>query len=113
MAGAPQPALSFERPLHGWLHRALEKVAGNLAGHEAEVDVRLGDYTFQNVPAGLHHNSICPGESGLLGAGLLARFNTLTLDAQAGRLILGDPAGAALPFHVETGASSSRPSLRR
>jgi hypothetical protein len=57
---------------------------------EAQVAVRLGNYSFQNVPAGLHRDAIFPGESGLLGAGLLAHFKTVTLDAPAGRLFFGD-----------------------
>jgi hypothetical protein len=41
------------------------------------------------VPTGLHRKAIFPGESGLLGNGVLAQFGVVTIDAKAGRLILG------------------------
>ena len=50
--------------------------------------VALGEHEFGNVPTGLHETAIFPGESGLLGNGLLSRFSTVTIDAKAGRLIL-------------------------
>ncbi len=51
--------------------------------------VRLGKHSFDTVPTGLHRKAIFPGESGLLGNGLLAQFGVVTIDAKAGRLILG------------------------
>ena len=51
--------------------------------------VRLGNHFFDTVPTGLHHKAIFPGESGLLGNGLLAMFGSITFDAKSGRLILG------------------------
>lgn len=51
--------------------------------------VGLGGLEFQEVPTGLHPEAIFPGEAGLLGNGLLARFNAVTIDARAGRLHLG------------------------
>ena len=51
--------------------------------------VRLGKHYFDTVPTGLHRKAIFPGESGLLGNGLLSQFGVVTIDAKAGRLILG------------------------
>lgn len=51
--------------------------------------LRIGSITLDTVPTGLHRKAIFPGESGLLGNGLLAQFGVVTIDAKAGRLILG------------------------
>jgi hypothetical protein len=51
--------------------------------------VRIGNHYIDTVPTGLHRKAIFPGESGLLGNRLLAQFGVVTLDAKAGRLILG------------------------
>lgn len=51
--------------------------------------VRIGKHYLDTVPTGLHRKAIFPGESGLLGNGLLAQFGVVTIDAKAGRLILG------------------------
>jgi predicted aspartyl protease len=51
--------------------------------------LRIGNHYLDTVPTGLHRKSIFPGESGLLGNGLLAQFGVVTIDAKAGRLILG------------------------
>ena len=50
--------------------------------------VKLGSMTFDSVPIGLHSQPIFCGESGLLGTGLLARFERVTFDAKARRLVL-------------------------
>ncbi len=50
--------------------------------------VKLGSAIFHSVPTGLHRQPIFPGESGLLGNGLLTRFERVTFDAKAGRLVL-------------------------
>ena len=50
--------------------------------------VKLGSMTFNSVPTGLHQKPIFSGESGLLGNGLLTRFERVTVDAKAGRLVL-------------------------
>ena len=50
--------------------------------------VQLGATRFEEISAGLHPQSIFPGESGLLGNGLLSRFARVTIDAQAGQMIL-------------------------
>lgn len=50
--------------------------------------VRLGRVTFDAIPVGLHRRPIFPGESGLLGNGLLAKFSSVIIDAREGRVIL-------------------------
>ena len=56
---------------------------------QVSADVNIGGHVFRDVPAGIHRTAIFPGESGLLGNGLLSRFGTVTLDARSGRLLLG------------------------
>ena len=51
--------------------------------------LRIGNYQLDTVPTGLHRKAIFPGESGLLGNGLLAQFGVVTIDAKSGRLLLG------------------------
>ena len=53
--------------------------------------VRLGSMTFDSVPTGLHRQPFFSGESGLLGNGLLMRFERVTFDTKAGRLVLDGP----------------------
>lgn len=48
----------------------------------------LGSVNFKGVPTDLHEQEIFPGEKGLLGNGILSRFNTVTIDAKAGKLVL-------------------------
>ncbi len=55
---------------------------------QSRTTVDLGGRTFRDVPTGIHRTAIFPGEAGLLGNGLLARFSIVTIDAKAGRLIL-------------------------
>jgi len=50
--------------------------------------VKLGSMIFDSVPTGLHRQPIFSGESGLLGNGLLMRFERVTIDTKAGRLVL-------------------------
>jgi len=50
--------------------------------------VRLGSTTFDSVPTGVHRRPIFHGESGLLGNGLLARFERVTFDTKAGKLLM-------------------------
>lgn len=50
--------------------------------------VNIGGNQFEKVPTGLHETAIFPGESGLLGNGLLFRFSSITIDAKAGRVFL-------------------------
>jgi len=56
-------------------------------------DVRIGNHCLDTVPTGLHRKAIFPGESGLLGNGLLAQFGVVTIDAKGRRLILGPVGG--------------------
>ncbi len=56
---------------------------------QATTTVRIGTIDFEAVPTGLHRKPIFAGESGLLGNGLLARFSSITIDARAGRAVLG------------------------
>ncbi|HEX3721023.1 MAG TPA: aspartyl protease family protein [Verrucomicrobiae bacterium] len=55
---------------------------------QTKTTVGIGDHIFNNVPTGLHEKAIFPGESGLLGNGLLSRFSAVTIDAKAGHLVL-------------------------
>lgn len=61
---------------------------------QTDTTVGIGKLEFQQVPTGLHREAIFPGEAGLLGNALLARFPTITIDAKAGRLILQQPDAA-------------------
>jgi aspartyl protease len=54
----------------------------------ATTTVKLGAAVFASIPAGLHRRPIFSGESGLLGNGLLARFERVTLDGEKGKLVL-------------------------
>lgn len=55
---------------------------------EATASVRLGPIEFISLPTSLHQQPIFPGEAGLLGNGLLSRFERVTIDAKAGALFL-------------------------
>jgi hypothetical protein len=57
---------------------------------QAKTAVGIGDREFENVPTGLHETAIFPGEAGLLGNGLLARFSTVTIDVGAGHVTFDD-----------------------
>ena len=57
---------------------------------QTKTTVGLGEWNFKNVPTGLHASAIFPGESGLLGNGLLSRFARITIDGKSGRLIFGE-----------------------
>lgn len=61
---------------------------GKLSIDQTTTTVRLGDASFDEVPTGCHRNAIFGGEAGLLGNGLLSRFEALTIDAKSGRLLL-------------------------
>jgi hypothetical protein len=49
--------------------------------------VTLGEMTLDSVSTGLHRRPIFPDEFGLLGSGLLSRFERVTIDTKAGRLV--------------------------
>jgi predicted aspartyl protease len=53
--------------------------------------VQLGGTSYDEVPTGWHQTEIFSGEGGLLGNGLLTRFERVTVDAKSGRLILEKP----------------------
>ena len=72
--------------------RCTSKLAVGLAElsiPQTMVGLRIGNHHLDTVPTGLHRNAIFPGESGLLGNGLLAQFGVVTIDAKSGRLFLG------------------------
>ncbi len=50
--------------------------------------VQLGSHVFSAVPTGRHSQPIFSGEAGLVGSGLLSRFERVTLDARGGHLFL-------------------------
>lgn len=54
----------------------------------ATTTVRLGSTTFESVRTGLHSQPIFTGEHGLLGNGLLTRFERVTFDTKSSRLVL-------------------------
>lgn len=54
-------------------------------------NVKLGSKIFDHVPTDIHSDEIFRGESGLLGNGLLSRFQTVTIDTKVGRITLADP----------------------
>jgi len=53
--------------------------------------VRLGEQSVSQVTTGLHRTAIFPGENGLLGNGLLARFGLVTIDGKSDCVVLGYP----------------------
>lgn len=55
---------------------------------QAQTSVRLGAVEFRNVRTGLQAKKLFPGEAGLLGAGLLSRFSTITINTATRRLVL-------------------------
>jgi len=57
---------------------------------QAVTTVGIAEHEFGTVPTGLHETAIFPGEAGLLGNDLLSRFSTVTINAKAGRVILGE-----------------------
>jgi predicted aspartyl protease len=72
--------------------RCTSKLAVGLAElsiPQTMVGLRIGNHHLDTVPTGLHRKAIFPGESGLLGNGLLAQFGVVIIDAKSGRLFLG------------------------
>jgi hypothetical protein len=61
---------------------------GELSIPVGSASVRLGDHLLESIPTGWHSKAIFPGEGGLLGNGLLSRFERVTFDAPAGKLVL-------------------------
>ena len=54
----------------------------------ANTDVAIGGKRFAEVPTVLHRSAIFADERGLIGNGLLSRFQRVTVDAKAGFLVL-------------------------
>jgi len=54
---------------------------------ETLMTVRLGGIVLPHIETALHGTSIFPGEAGLLGSGVLARYR-VTIDARGGRIFL-------------------------
>ncbi len=84
-------ALQWVRPGDKTRHGEPTRAVGlaELSVRQTLTGVRLGTRVFDTVPTGLHAEPIFPGESGLLGNGLLAQFGTVTFDTAAGRLHFG------------------------
>src|SRR5262249_38411811 len=53
--------------------------------------VGLANLEFKNVVTGIHKTAIFPGESGLLGNGILSRFSFVTIDAKGDQVLLRSP----------------------
>jgi hypothetical protein len=53
-----------------------------------QATVQIGAVEFDSVPVGVHKNEIFAGEAGLLGNGLLCRFDSVTIDVRSGRVVL-------------------------
>lgn len=72
--------------------RCTSKVAVGLAQlsiPQTQTTVTLAGQTFNDVPTGLHRKAIFDGEAGLIGNGLLSRFDSVTIDSRSGRLLFG------------------------
>jgi hypothetical protein len=61
---------------------------GKISARSARSSVQLGGTRWSDVPTAVHSEAMFPGESGLLGNGLLSRFARVTIDAKAGRILL-------------------------
>ncbi len=57
---------------------------------QTKTTIIVGTSEFESVPTDLHNTPIFPGESGLLGNGILARYSRVTIDAKASCLIFGE-----------------------
>ena len=71
---------------------------------QTKTTVKIGTQTLRDVQTGLHSTEIFSGEAGLIGNGLLAQFESVTIDTSAEKLILGkrrapDPAAGPLTAH--------------
>ena len=61
-----------------------------------QTTLTLGSVRFEAVPTDLQGKAIFPGEKGLLGNGVLSRFQTVTIDTKRKEVILG-PVSQANP----------------
>jgi hypothetical protein len=74
--------------------RCSNQMAVALAGFSrplVQARLQVGKADFASVPTGLHAQEMFPGESGLIGNGVLSRFAMVTIDLPGGRLILDPP----------------------
>ncbi len=55
---------------------------------QTQTSLQLGGVRFEGVATGLHDKPLFAGEAGLVGNGLLSRFDSVTIDAIAGRVLL-------------------------
>lgn len=55
---------------------------------QMQATVQLGEARFEDVTASLHKKQIFPDEAGLLGVGMLSRFDSVTIDDRSGQIIL-------------------------
>ncbi len=81
-------ALQFvvdRRTENAWLRTSIGLSASS--GRCVAAEVQLGADRLDRVPIGLHEQQIFPGESGLLGTGILSKFK-VTIDLKANRLLL-------------------------
>ena len=81
-------ALQFvvdRRTASAWLRTSIGLAASS--GRLACGEVQLGDKRLDGVKIALHEREIFPGESGLLGTGILSKFR-VTIDLRANRLFL-------------------------
>src|SRR5882724_3142265 len=58
-------------------------------GRRPFTTVNIGGEILRDVETGLHRSPIFDREAGLLGNGLFAHFETITIDAVRGGLVLG------------------------
>jgi hypothetical protein len=75
-----------------WPEACTKRVAVALTSFPVPVTqttLTLGAVRFEQVPTDLQEREIFPGEKGLLGNGMLSRFQTVTIDAKGKRVILG------------------------
>jgi hypothetical protein len=61
-----------------------------------QTTLTLGAVRCEAVPTDLQVEEIFPGEKGLLGNGLLSRFQTVTIDAKGKKVMLGQKTSRAL-----------------
>lgn len=81
-------ALQFvvdRRTASQWLRTSIGLAATQ--GLSAGGEVQLGSQRLEGVKIGVHETEIFPGESGLLGTGILSKFK-VTMDLRANRLFL-------------------------
>jgi hypothetical protein len=67
------------------------EIAVGLAGVSIPLEkgtIQLGSSRFENVSIGVHAKAVFRGEAGLLGSGLLSRFERVTIDTRSGHLFL-------------------------